>query len=227
MGVEMKSRVKRKLEIVITILLFFATCFASSGLTAIREPRKSNWDIQPVLASTVRLHVVAESNEADSQTFKMRTVAQVQHLLTKEKPRWIGRDYQQYLQENLDWLEEQLQQYANTMTASPPDIKLSLLREEFPLRAYGRIIYPPGEYTALKVIIGEGHGDNWWCLLFPPLCLPFARASEPIEEQMLQNQRGEIPESNSNCIEDAAPSEETGGWKFLIKERWNRWFRTN
>ncbi|MBC7326409.1 MAG: stage II sporulation protein R [Moorella sp. (in: Bacteria)] len=41
----------------------------------------------------------------------------------------------------------------------------------FPTRAYGDIILPAGEYEAVRLVIGEGKGQNWWCVLFPPLCL--------------------------------------------------------
>jgi stage II sporulation protein R len=44
-------------------------------------------------------------------------------------------------------------------------------RYEFPTRFYGTRVFPPGEYTAVRVILGKGEGHNWWCVLFPPLCL--------------------------------------------------------
>ncbi len=214
----MKLRAGCRLEIIITIFVFFCTCLASSGLSSFNEARNNSfWVVEPVSASTVRLHVVAHSNEPDSRIFKMKIVEQVQRLLTEEKSRLTGHDYQPYLYENLGRLEQQLQQYAATIMAVPPMIVVDLVREEFPLRAYGRIIYPPGEYTALKVIIGEGNGDNWWCLLFPPLCLPFAQVAD-----IGENQAG----SDSGCINEAEPSE-TGGWKFVLTERWSRWLRKN
>lgn len=40
----------------------------------------------------------------------------------------------------------------------------------FPARAYGRVVLPAGEYEAVRVVLGEGKGANWWCVLFPPLC---------------------------------------------------------
>lgn len=42
----------------------------------------------------------------------------------------------------------------------------------FPDRAYGDVVLPAGDYRALRVIIGSGQGQNWWCVLFPNLCLP-------------------------------------------------------
>src|SRR5665647_3795022 len=40
----------------------------------------------------------------------------------------------------------------------------------FPTKSYGSLVLPAGDYEALRVVIGEGQGSNWWCVLFPPLC---------------------------------------------------------
>ncbi|MBA2175260.1 stage II sporulation protein R [Halobacillus locisalis] len=58
----------------------------------------------------------------------------------------------------------------------------------FPTKLYGSYIYPAGDYEAILITIGEGKGDNWWCVLFPPLCfLDFSNgtsvAEEPVEEE--------------------------------------------
>ena len=50
-----------------------------------------------------------------------------------------------------------------------------LTNEYFPTRTYGDVTLPAGRYTALKLVLGEGKGQNWWCVMFPPLCLPAAR----------------------------------------------------
>ena len=46
----------------------------------------------------------------------------------------------------------------------------------FPTKDYGEFSFPSGEYTALRLVIGAGEGENWWCVLFPPLCLSAATA---------------------------------------------------
>ena len=48
--------------------------------------------------------------------------------------------------------------------------KVELGEFQFPTRSYGEFALPAGEYTALRVVLGEGEGKNWWCVLFPPLC---------------------------------------------------------
>lgn len=47
----------------------------------------------------------------------------------------------------------------------------SVTVERFPDREYGGVLYPENDYTALRVVLGDGAGKNWWCLLFPPLCI--------------------------------------------------------
>ncbi|MDR0822076.1 MAG: stage II sporulation protein R [Oscillospiraceae bacterium] len=54
------------------------------------------------------------------------------------------------------------------------DVRVSTTKTYFTTRVYGDLTVPAGDYHALRVIIGEGGGRNWWCVLFPPLCLPAA-----------------------------------------------------
>ncbi|MCL1844545.1 MAG: stage II sporulation protein R [Defluviitaleaceae bacterium] len=53
----------------------------------------------------------------------------------------------------------------------------------FPTQVYGNIIFPPGRYEALQIIIGDGDGENWWCLMFPPLC--YVDMTAPDESRVL------------------------------------------
>ena len=54
-----------------------------------------------------------------------------------------------------------------------------------PEKTYGNVTFPAGEYEALNVVIGSGKGENWWCVLFPPLCMIGAEAPEEMDAQVL------------------------------------------
>ena len=54
-------------------------------------------------------------------------------------------------------------------------VSVNVVNEYFTTRCYGSLTMPAGRYTAVKVVIGEGAGRNWWCVMFPPLCLPAAQ----------------------------------------------------
>ena len=58
--------------------------------------------------------------------------------------------------------------------AVPPELEARLEPAEFPLKAYDGFRLPAGEYMALRVLIGEAAGQNWWCVVYPPLCMAAA-----------------------------------------------------
>ena len=64
-------------------------------------------------------------------------------------------------------------------------MQLSLGTESFPNRVYGRIAFPAGEYDALCVRLGRAEGHNWWCVLFPPLCI-VSETGEPVDLETVQ-----------------------------------------
>ena len=61
------------------------------------------------------------------------------------------------------------------------NVKITLQEEYFNTRSYGNLTFPAGQYTAIKVVLGEGEGKNWWCVMFPPLCVPAADGLETNE----------------------------------------------
>ena len=61
-------------------------------------------------------------------------------------------------------------------------VTVSLGKEYYPTRAYENLRLPAGEYTSLRVMIGDAEGQNWWCVLFPPLCTD--TATRPVEESL-------------------------------------------
>ena len=61
------------------------------------------------------------------------------------------------------------------------DVKISLSKEYFTTRTYETVTLPAGKYLALRVVIGSGEGHNWWCVMFPPMCVPAADKKDEIE----------------------------------------------
>ena len=61
------------------------------------------------------------------------------------------------------------------------NVEVSLTRELYPIREYERVMLPAGEYSSLQVKIGAAEGKNWWCILFPPLCLDASQAEQALE----------------------------------------------
>jgi len=115
----------------------------------------------------IRLHVLAESDSAEHQAQKLivrdAVLAASQQLLSE------CTDYR----EAYSILDERLGDIlAAAQGASDAPVSASLTREHYPDRDYGEFTLPEGDYTSLRVMIGEGAGQNWWCVVYPSLCMP-------------------------------------------------------
>jgi stage II sporulation protein R len=118
----------------------------------------------------VRLHVIANSDSPEDQALK-HTVRDA----VLDYVRGILKDSNSVDQTRTLILENipEITAVAKQTIAdagSSYDVKASLGSYPFPTKAYGDILLPAGDYQALRIVIGNGGGANWWCVLFPPLC---------------------------------------------------------
>lgn len=133
-------------------------------------------DRQKLNEELIRLHVVANSDSETDQAIKLRIKDAIAESLQAEMQS-VG-DFQQaraYLQENLPKIEA----IANRVLAAAgfrETAAVTLGKEAFDTRYYDTFTLPAGVYEALRVTIGEGQGKNWWCVVFPTLCLPATAA---------------------------------------------------
>ena len=127
-----------------------------------------------IRAGLVRLHVVAVSDEEEEQAIKLRVRDAVLDYLSPllEEADDAG-EAKAIMEENLRGLA-----LAAQSAAEGRPLSVSLRREGFPTRTYEGFSLPAGEYDSLRVVLGEGQGHNWWCVVFPPLCLTAAQAEQ-------------------------------------------------
>ena len=132
------------------------------------------WGAVGVYDSVIRLHVLANSDSAQDQALKLEVrdavLAQTEVLLEGVQSREAAR---QTLEGNLDALRAVAEQTL-LQKGAPNTVRVTLGEEEYPRRTYESAALPAGEYLSLRVMIGEAEGQNWWCVLFPPMCLSAA-----------------------------------------------------
>ena len=132
-----------------------------------------------ISADLVRLHVLAVSDDAYEQALKLRVRDAVLEYIT---PRLDGSespaDARAVLSRELDGIGR-----AAASAAEGRQVTVSLGTELYPSREYEGFTLPAGRYESLRVVLGEGEGHNWWCIVFPPVCLS-AVQSEQVEEAM-------------------------------------------
>lgn len=125
----------------------------------------------------VRLHVVAHSDTAADQALKYAVRDRVYDAVL---PLLEGATTREEAEARLAANLGNIQSAAGDMAGNVP-VQATLARTRFPIRAYDTFTLPAGQYSALRIELGEAQGQNWWCVVFPPLCLDAARGSVPIE----------------------------------------------
>ena len=119
----------------------------------------------------IRLHVLANSDSEADQSRKLvardAVLLEARKLLSGEES---IQEAARILAENLDPLAKAASQ-ALTVCGCQDPVRVTLEPSWFPTRHYQGIALPAGTYQALRVVIGEGKGKNWWCMIYPSLCL--------------------------------------------------------
>ncbi len=118
----------------------------------------------------IRLHVVANSDNDDDQNLKKKIRNKIINQLDNQFTCLNNiRDVRKVVFTNIPLIENIA---INEIKQSNKNysVKATLGKYPFPTKWYGNFILPAGDYEALKVVLGEGKGANWWCVLFPPLC---------------------------------------------------------
>ncbi len=118
----------------------------------------------------IRFHILANSNSDEDQNLKLAIKDKIIQYLD---PFLENVQSLEEAKEILISKEEDVKEIAKQGISEAGydyDVKVFYDEENFPLKSYGTISLPAGEYSAFKIIIGNGEGNNWWCVMFPPLC---------------------------------------------------------
>ena len=170
----MASHKLRPMELVLLAVL--ALVLASGGAALRTQERLAD--------RMVRLHVLANSDTPEDQALKLRVrdavLERADSLLEEAQDR---QEAEELLRRSLPELEElargviRAEGYSYSAAAE-------LRQTEFPTKAYQGFSLPAGRYLALRVVIGRGGGQNWWCVVFPSLCTTAAEGpSETVLEE--------------------------------------------
>lgn len=131
-----------------------------------------------VRRDTLRLHILANSDSAADQALKIKVRDAVLSAMSenmgeaKTKQQAVG-----IAAESIALIEKTAAETIKNEGYNYP-VRAYLTNMFFTTRYYSRFTMPAGEYDAIRIEIGSGQGHNWWCVMFPPLCLPAATQEE-------------------------------------------------
>lgn len=176
------------------ILILFLTVTILIGLlTILPVHRESN-----IYDNVLRLHVIANSDSDADQSLKLLVRDSIlldakellQDVSSRENAELIIAQSSERLRATAEQtIHENGYDY-------PVEIKLS--KEEYPTKNYESCAFPSGEYVSLQVKIGEANGQNWWCVLYPPLCLSAATDKNAFAEVGLTDGQYQIITDRKN-----------------------------
>lgn len=125
---------------------------------------------QSIAAKLIRFHVLANSDSVEDQALKLKVRDMVLAYISPKLAECKSvKESRAVLKENNDNIKKIAQAvvYQKGYTYS---VKTELGKVQFPVKEYGTIVLPEGEYEAYRILIGSAMGHNWWCVMFPPLC---------------------------------------------------------
>ena len=177
--------------IAISIYMAFSCTYFTASAGTVKE-------------DVVRLHILANSNSEIDQEVKLKVrdalletnASILSDSVTKENAK-------EHFESSKDIL---LKTAKKTLKENGfnYNVKITLQEEYFNTRTYGNLTFPAGQYTALKVVLGNGEGKNWWCVMFPPLCVPTADGLE-------------TNETTADYLTKSGEKIVNGGEKYIVK----------
>ncbi|MDO5560109.1 MAG: stage II sporulation protein R [Oscillospiraceae bacterium] len=162
----------RKFEII--LFLSLAAYLVLSGV------RGFDKDYRALQNDVVRIHIMANSDANSDQELKLR----VRDAILGHSSKWLENcNDSEQAQEIINAHLGEINDIARSEIQAAGydyDVNSQIVKMDFEDRVYGNITMPRGNYTALRVTIGEAKGHNWWCVMYPPLCIP-AAGSQDVE----------------------------------------------
>ena len=131
-----------------------------------------------VYDKVIRLHVIANSDSAKDQALKLAVRNAVLDVCA---PRLSPCQTKEQAIATVNELRDDIKAAATEVLVAhgcTDSVTVSLSEEGYPEKRYESLCFPAGTYLSLRVQIGEAEGQNWWCVLFPPLCLSAATATK-------------------------------------------------
>lgn len=146
-------------------------------------------ECREIREDVLRLHILANSDSAEDQAVKLlvrdRILAESGSLFNSAADKTSAREK---AAENTGRVEKLAEEVLAEEGFSYP-VTAKVTRQFFDTRVYDGFTMPAGWYDSLQVVLGEGEGHNWWCVLYPPLCISAAeKAQEELEESFTEEE---------------------------------------
>ncbi len=189
---------KKLISIILAVTLTTVFCGCSIINNSVNKDKLQ----QAVSEKIIRFHVLANSDSSKDQKLKQKVKDEIiKYILPKLKDSQSLEETRNILKEK----DEDIVKVALKVIKAEGfnyGVKSQLSRENFPVKRYGTVVLPQGEYEAYRIIIGEGKGQNWWCVMFPPLCFVDITKGEVAEEETEEQMKKHLSKEEYESIKE-------------------------
>ena len=165
--------------------------------------------IESIKEKVIRFHVLANSDSKEDQDLKLKVRDEVINFVSPSLEN--SKSIEQSRKILLGLKDEIIELAENLIKKEGYDysVDVELEMTNFPVKTYGNITLPQGEYEAFRVLIGEAKGENWWCVMFPPLCfidmtkgqISYEKSEKELSEVLTQEEYSLITDAEDSKIE--------------------------
>lgn len=216
----------KKIIMIIICLGITAAIFTNNITVKSKDSNiQGNENIQVALENKlIRFHVIANSDNAYDQALKLKVRDKVLQFITPMlKDSKNIEESRNIIKQNDNRIQEIAQQTVKENGYSY-NVVTMLSKEKFPVKTYGNITLPQGEYEAYRILIGSGKGQNWWCVMFPPLCFiditkgdVAYNETESSMKRVLTDKEYDAVDNTKTSKEDTSKKSSTGKEKVEIR----------
>ena len=205
----------------VLIVLFLNGCQSIENITKESSLELTELNYNDIKDKLIRFHVIANSDTEEDQNLKLKVRDKVVEALSEKLNGITSLDEaENVLKQNINYVNEIAKEVIEENNYTY-EVNTMLSYENFPDKVYGDYVFPQGNYEAFRVIIGEGKGQNWWCVMFPSLCFVDESKNE-VDSSELKDEIENIEPKNSNITnEDQQKNNESSnvnnGIKFKFK----------
>ena len=187
----------KRFLIVLILFSFFIFISAASYVNAVSED---------IAQSVFRLHVIANSDSKEDQDLKYKVRDKVLEYMNDISKNCSSKEEVILLAEEHKGEFKKIAENVIKENGYDYEVNIKIGNFDFPTKTYGDISLPAGEYDALRIEIGEAKGQNWWCVMFPPLCFVDV-TSGVVPDESKEVMKENLNDEEYNLISDKESSD--------------------
>lgn len=198
--------------------IFAYGCFLILTLFIIFSAVHVSQDKKDISQSVLRLHVLANSNEKDDIKIKFLVRDEILCISEKLSLSDINNAKKDFI-DSIPSIKKQIEKVL-LQNGADYNFDIQVSDELYPARRYGGLVFPQGKYLSVRVNLGKAAGDNWWCVLFPPICVSAASHNQDYQKQLLKDahfSQSQIDLLYNGTSQSFYPNETTGKLNVKIK----------